>query len=151
MSVAVVPVLPKSIKVFVTGGKITVHNGAVVGPEAEKVWALAGGSVWFVIENGDTEHHMVSIPIKEIVPAKGYKDPATAGEPFVPGTDTVVVPAGETAVLRFRIKPASHFEFATKEPWKSDPNKGMTYKYTVRSISTSGKKVVRDPDIEIRP
>ena len=106
------------------------------------------------LENLDSVIHTIRILLGEFVASKNpkYKGLATAGAPFNRGIGTATVRSGEVGVIRLHVKPASHFGFSTREPWRTDLNLEMTYKYSISSqLSNGGRRIDLDPDSRFAP
>lgn len=148
------PERPLSVKIFVTNRGIAVHNGSPNSHDPTKVWARPGGKATFVIENHDAVAHEVRIPIKEFEPSKKREHQEGQGprDPLVDTqTDTINLQPGEVGGITLAINPIEYFGFKTREPWKSHPFWGMTYKYNIYTRPKDGREIGVDPDIEIKP
>lgn len=111
--------------------------------EEAKVFARADGMAVITIQNNDDATYDVSVPLREFVPKDG--GPAHPIRESASGSDTVRVPPHDIEVLRYRVKPHSHFNFSASHP-------KFTYKFTVRYRDVgSGQTYVVDPDLEVSP
>lgn len=148
-----VPVRPRSIRVFVSAEGIVVDNGTTKwSPNTgyrEKVWAVAGGNVAFVIENRDSRTHHVQIPIGKFEPSPTFRD-ATPEPLELEQIDKVDVKAGEVDVIKLKVRQTDHFKWNERDPWKSKREIGMTYKYWIYTEPADGTQIPPlDPDLEI--
>lgn len=144
-------VRPNRILVVVDKKGVRALNNETPGANhPDRVWGLPGGTVIFVIENQDAVSHTVNIPIDRFVPNESYKVRATAGPLVAKQNDSVQVGPGQRATLVLRLQPFEHFEWNAREPWKSNPDESMTYKYDINTLPAGAKEPIRlDPDLEV--
>jgi uncharacterized cupredoxin-like copper-binding protein len=136
---------PSSATVTVDANGIRIDN--------QTVSVRAGTTVMFTIRNDDNQAHKVTMALSEAAPSTNphYRPRATAVSPVRRGSETITVASRDSEDITLSVRPASHFGFATRDPWKTRFDMGMTYKYTIYTERADGTKDLLDPDIEVRP
>jgi plastocyanin len=144
-------VRPNRMRVIVSNIEIVADN-ETPGLQPDKVWAVPGGTVLFVVKNQDREVHTVTIPRSHFTPLeKNFGGDATA-DPLLPSpSESVEVEPDGEKTLAFNVRRLDHFQFDRREPWMSKPAfTSMTYKFDIYTHPASGKAIPPlDPDLEI--
>jgi hypothetical protein len=131
----------KGLALSITGAVFHNDTRQDIPIEAARVFARAGGMAVITIQNNDAVAYDVSVPLREFVPRDG--GPAGPIEEPAAGGDTVRVFPRDIEVLRYKVKPASHFHFSQAKPT-------FTYKFTMhyQEVGKSAWTDV-DPDLEV--